>query len=311
MAGMNTVGIPGIPYFGKTHNHIERLIKTSNISYHKSYSSLLELVECEKSKDKIVIIEYNDKEWLSYFRDIKFNYRDGICFIPFYTYDIYETDLKYIAQYKGHMPKLDGNRVGVRYNYCLRQEVINLENNSFILYDLEENERYEVSFDKLYDLETFDIEKLYSYYLDYSRNYEDNLIHKHTEGYHVITRNIAAITNAEKNLRKKYKLNDYINSDVNIYYRDVRNLSEKEYTLKIGIDLCDKPYWERRLDFESFLYCILHSNAVPDNDFKVEWLKLGKSKDIVKYGDSSIKLIFKSYWLPNSKEYKRKSWSRI
>ena len=36
-------------------------IKTSNISYHKSYSSLLELVECEKSKDKIVIIEYNDK----------------------------------------------------------------------------------------------------------------------------------------------------------------------------------------------------------------------------------------------------------
>ena len=311
MGQLNKKGIPGIPYFGVKHNKIETDIKSSKVSFEKEYDSLYELIQEEKGKDKIVLISYNDNEWLSYLRDIKFNYRDGLCFIPFYTYDIKEIDEHYKSSYKGHILKLSDETIGIRYNYCLRQQIVDLEHNSFVLYDLEKECKYQVKFKKWYSFDTFDIDELYQLYIDYLKNFEDNLIHKHTEGYHIVSKNVYAMDNAEKKFREKYKLKEYLQSDVNIYYRDVRNLSEEAVISKFGVDFCDKPYWERKLDFESFLYCILHSGAVPNNDFKLEWNKLGKSKEFIKYGNEKIKLIFKSYWLPNCEKYKRRSWSRI
>ena len=42
----------------------------------------------------------------------------------------------------------------------------------------------------------------------------------------------------------------------------------------------------------------MRSNIIPYDINKDEWNKLGKSKNIFKYGDK-IKLIIKDYWLDN------------
>ena len=116
-------------------------------------------------------------------------------------------------------------------------------------------------------------------------------------------------------MRKLNSLSDYSSTDnaINLNYRDVRNLSQSEYEAKIGINFSNKPYWERLLDFESMLFCILRSEATPDDEkFAEIYARLGKNKQIVKYGNT-IKLIFKDYWLNdfNTAVYQRKTWSRI
>ena len=313
MLYMNKRGIPGIPYFGLNHNEVEEEIIKAPIIMERAFSSLYDCVQTEKSADKIVIVEYDGKEWLTYLRDIRFNYRDKKVFIPFYTFEIQEINKEYQHKYEGHILSLDnGKRIGIRYNYCLREHILDIDSKNYlILYDFKSRQKYRVDFYSYYDFNNFDIEELYQLYIDYCKDYEDSLIYKHTEGYHIISRNVQGMTNYERLFREELGLSDYLNSDVNLFYRDVRNLSEREFTVKLGLDLCNKPYWERRLDFESLLYCIIANGALPEGSFRKEWLKLGKTKDFIKYGDKEVKLIFKSYWLPNFRNYQRKSWSRV
>ena len=116
-------------------------------------------------------------------------------------------------------------------------------------------------------------------------------------------------------LRNKYNLNTYHeehNPNLDADYRDVRYLGAREYEAKIGFIFVDKPYWERLIDFESLLFCIMRQESVPsDLEFREYFLKLGKSKSIVKYGDT-IKLIFKHYWLNRSNiKFSNKTWNRF
>ena len=312
MLYLNKRGIPGIPYFGLENNEVIQEILSAEIADEKEYDSLYNLVQVEKSVDKVVLVEYEGKTWLTYLRDIKFNYRDGFVFVPFYTFDVQIIDVLNREHFKGHLISIDaGLRVGVRYNYCLREERLTLENNFLVLYDVTLKKKYRVSFKKYYSSDTFDMDELYERYISYSKNYENNLIYKHTEGYHIISRNVDGMKNYERVFRKELGLEDYLPSNVNLYYRDVRNLSEADFDVKIGLDMSDKPYWERRYDFESMLFCVIWGNAIPSNEFAEQWRQLGKNKQFIKYGDKVLKLIIKSYWFPNCKDFVRKSWSFV
>lgn len=316
--------IPGIPYFGLETQDIMDKIKTSKISRVIEYNSLYDLIQSEKSPTKLIVIDtntndriYGDNEIsVSYLRDICFNYRDKEIFIPYYIYKIFKTpkeSKKSMKIYKGHLLDL-GDSIGIRYEYKLCSRAINLTYNEIMLYDLEANDLYMVTFNKYYSKSTFNIQELYNNYLAYCCDNEDYKLLKHTEGYHLISKNIEGVKNHERIFRKRFNLNDYQDSSVNFSYRDVRNFTLSEFEAKLGFFDFSKPYWERKLDFESQLYCIMRDNVIPDDtdiEFKEEFKKfMDGKKQHIKYGDE-IKLIFKDYWINYRKSSLNKTWSRV
>lgn len=305
--------IQGIPYFGVDTLKIEEKITNNKIEYTKKYDSLYELIQSEKSSDNVVIIENDKGKWITYIRDINFNYRDKEVYIPYYEYKIHKMEKGNIrSNYKGHLRIVD-DKIEIRHSYTLRKLYISINsNNSMIIYNFRTDEKYKVTFDKYFSEDKFDIDELYNNYLLYSINEEDYKLFKHTEGYHLISKELKGIKNKEKELRNNIGLQHiiYNNTDEFKEYRDVRKFSLESFVKEQGIIDIDKPYWERKLDFESLLFCITNSGAKPSNDFITEWDKLGKTKSYIKYGND-IKLIIKDYWLYNSTIGKKYSWSRI
>lgn len=108
----------GIPYFGEYTQLIEERIKSLEVYDTVKYDSLYELIQSEKSADKIIVVEDSNGVWLTYIRDIKFNYRDKEAYIPYYTYRLYELDEEYRHKYKGHILKTDTG-ISIRYDYKL------------------------------------------------------------------------------------------------------------------------------------------------------------------------------------------------
>ena len=307
------MGILGVPYFGEDTFEIEDKIKSKSISNNKKYNSLYDMIQSEKSDTKIVVIvDSSGNEWYTYLRDIRFNYRDGEVYIPYYTYDI-ETveDVKVDKKNIGHVRQI-GNNAKVRHSYLLHKLVLDLDS-KLTLYDLENNDKYIVSFDRYYSDRYFDIDRLYELYLDSIVKDEDYILLDHVEGYHLIDKSIRGVINYERKIRIENDLPDYSFSNINldIDYRDVRNISSAEYNIKIGFRPIEKNYWERILDFESYIYCVLKSGVTPGEKFKEEWSRLRGKVGIVKYGDRGIKLIIKSYWLPGSDRGSRYTWSRV
>lgn len=308
----------GIPYFGEDTEKVwDTALKTGK-SKKKAYKSLMEFIREEATENKLVII---DGEYLTYLRDIRFNYRDKEILIPYYSYQTFPID-KTRRKRDGHLLLDERNNVILRYNYELRKKVISRgdgredkeEDWILQLYDINSEEHIETVIQhKFYGDDTFSMEELYNRYINACYMQEDYYLNSHVEGYHVITKNIRGITNKERVLRKEFGLEDYKNGTekVELNYRDVRQYREEDIEVKMGLVENKDNYWKRILDFESMLYCIMREEVEPkETELLQEWRKLGVSKDIYKYGDD-IKLIFKSYWRNNYRPIKLRSWSRV
>lgn len=304
--------LDGIPYLGENTYEIEETIKNSVIQYEKDYESLYELINNEVTTNKLVVIDDNNSTFLSYLRDIRFNYRDKVVFIPYFKYKIYEIDKGSTrSNYKGHLILTD-NTIKIRYEYKLSKLDISKENNTLILFDVETLTKYKVSFKNWINDTSIDMNKLYKMYLNSCVEIEDYFILKHTEGYHLIYKKLEGVKNKEKELRQLYNLKA-ISSDGDaesieiLNYRDVRNYTINQMYTQVGMIDTDIPYWKRILDFEMYLFSIIREHLLPDGEFRKEWEKLGKTKEFIKYGDS-IKLIIKDYWLDNIERNKDKTW---
>lgn len=303
--------LKGIPYFGNNTLDIENKIITKNIEYTTEYDSLFDLITAEKSSKNVIIIENSKGVWLTYIRDIQFNYRDKIAFIPYFEYKKHIIDRgNRRSNFKGHIRLLD-NTLEIRYEYKLCKLDINLKNNLFIIYNFDTDKKYRVTFKDYYNRQYFDMDNLYNLYLQYCIREEDFNLFKHIEGYHLITRKLNGITNKEKEIRDSLGLGHY-SKDINnieFNYRDVRSYKLEQFIAIQGLVNINVNYWERKLNFESYLFCITNSDAKPNNYFIEEWNKLGNEKSIIKYGDN-IKLIIKDYWIYGNSIRKHTSWSR-
>lgn len=301
--------IEGIPYFGDNNQSIWEDILKSSIKYNINENSLYDLVNKRINQKCVVVI---DNKWLSWLNDITFNYRDKECYIPYYSFELFETtDTNIRTDNKGHL-LFDGDTLKIRYNYKLEKYNIDINKLSLVIYDLATNEKYMVHTDKWIDECEFSIDKLYELYLDSCYIEDDFIINKHTGGYHYIIKVVDKFFNKECYLRKELGLQHYSSeSELSEDYRDVRNYRYTEVIKLSGFRDTIETYKLRRLRFESYLYCVLRANLKPNKaKFKQEWNKLGKSVDFIKYGDK-IKLIFKSYWLNECKPISKKSWSRV
>lgn len=301
--------IEGIPYFGDDNQSIWRNILESDIKFNIIENSLYDLVIRHINQKCVVVI---DNKWLTWLNDITFNYRDKECYIPYYSFELFEIeDTNIRTDNKGHLI-FDGDTLRIRYNYKLEKYSININNLSLIIYDLDTFEKYEVHTDKWINEKEIDIDKLYNLYLDSCYMEDDFTINKHSGGYHYITKIVDRFFNKECYLRKELGLQHYnIDNEIIKDYRDVRNYKYTEVIKLSGFRDTIEIYKLRRLKFEAYLYCILRTNIKPNKTkFKREWNRLGKSVDFIKYGDN-IKLIIKSYWLNECKPISKKSWSRI
>lgn len=309
----------GIPYFGKGMEEVYHTVDNLDKEHIKTkvYESMYEFIQNEATEKMVVVLKYENKTYLTYLRDIRFNYRDKEIFLPYFTYDTYVTS-KVGKKRDGHVLLNENNNILIRYNYSLRKYIISIGNGindkswNFILYDIESLEFKNIIVKhKFISNKVFNMEDLYKKYISSCYMQEDFYLNNHIEGYHVINKHIRGISNRERRLRHEYGLNDSIENTIDLNYRDVRQYREEDIIIKKGLIENQDNYWKRILDFESLLYCILRENIETDNEqLNKEWRKLGVSRDIYKYGED-VKLIFKSYWKDNYRQIKTKSWSRV
>lgn len=281
--------ITGIPYFGEKTQEITNSILNTNedIIYEKEYDSLYDLILDNIDKHIIVVI---DNKWLTWLNDIVFNYRDKECYIPYYTYDIYWLDdKKYNSNNKGHLI-LNDNKLGIRYNYKYEKYNININDLSLQCINIDKLEKFVVRAKYWINDTNLNIDKLYKLYINSCYKDDDFTFNKHSGGYHYIEKSPKQFKNKEKYYREYLDINTYAyDNEYERDYRDVRNYTYNEVILKHGmLDTIDL-YRERRLRFESYLYCCLREHLLNNLSFK---------NGIYKTGDN-IKLIIKKYWLDN------------
>lgn len=281
--------IKGIPYFGEqTQEIVDSILNIdTDIIYEKKYDSLYDLILSNIDKHIIVVI---DNKWLTWLNDIVFNYRDKECYIPYYTYkEQLITDRTFRTNNKGHLI-LDGDNIRVRYEYSYHKLNITVDNLALDCVDIDTQERLIVRTNNWINEAAVDFDKLHKLYVESSYKDDDFIMNKHAGGYHYITLSPKEFVNRERKLREQYNLSDY--SEDFYYIKDYRDVRQYKYEEVIRINgLLDniELYRERRLKFESYLYCCLRKGLFNNIQFKKHIYKVGKE----------IKLIIKDYWLDN------------
>lgn len=288
--------IQGIPFFGEQHNELAKLILNARATSHIDYLTVFDMIKAEAFKHTVVII---DNKWFTWLHDIRFNYRDDIVELPYFTYEIYETEMRQNqTDNKGHLILDKENKtVLLRHNYNLQMLSITPDT-ELTLVDLSDLSKYTVKASKWY-YSIFDINDLYIKYINSAYYDFDELLEKHIGGYHYITRQFKGFVNAEHKKRNMLELNSYkekmiIPED----YRDVRQYRRQELFGDTFIETVI-PYKFRRLLFDSMLCCIIKQHSVTtDPVFNFRYSRLSKEQCILSYtpDNCSVPLIFKSYW---------------
>lgn len=297
-----------IPYFGKNSNDIMLHINKAEIE-DTIETDLYSFVINNISNDIVFVFEDYVYAWVS---DIKFNYRDKECYIPYYKFDLYY-DTDRLNDNNGHLIIKDNKRY-IRYNFDLATCKI-LLNTYYICYSVSQQKKFKIIFNRYYT-GLFSINTLYKLYINSCYSDDNYLVVKHEGGYHYINKKTDSYKNLEGILRVKYDLREYKNKEY-IDYRDVREYKYIELVDKLGLIENSEIYKIRRLRFESYLYCNLREENQPMDYDKDEWNKLGKTYDYIKYygyDKQVIPLFIKSYWLNDNlvtKKVKNKTYMRL
>lgn len=281
--------IKGIPYFGEqTQELMNYILHTDFDSVPVArYKNLYEVVQDSVNDEVIVVI---DNKWVTWLNDIVFNYRDKECYIPYYSYKEYLIeDRVFKTNNKGHLILTDD---GLKIRYEYKYNKINITDGKVRLHcvDMLTLDKLVIATDGWADDDSIDLDKLYRLYINSCYKDDDFLINKHAGGYHYIDKSIKSFNNKEKKLREQYDLSDY--SEDFYYIKDYRDVRQYKYEEVIKLNgLLDniELYRERRLRFESYLYCCLRAGLFNDIQFKKHIYKVGKE----------LKLIIKDYWLDN------------
>ena len=291
--------IEGIPYFGENNNEITEAILNADYTKVIDCESMYAFIT-DNINNKIIVVIGDRLTWLN---DIKFNYRDKECFIPYYDFKVAECE--YRTSNKGHLIKKE-NKTYLRYEYKLEKFRISFDENPVVLrcYNLDTEGSFQISLKKwIKNEEEIDFEKLYKLYVESSYIEDNFLVNKHAGGYHYIMRSPDnKFKNIERKIREEYELNAYSpEHKIEREYRDVRNYKYSEVLIKYGLLESTELYRERRLRFESYLYSLIHGGKLNDIKFK---------NGIHKIGTGDIKLIIKDYWILD-KDRPIKTWTRV
>lgn len=266
----------------------------------------MDLAQVIRNKPEQLVLVIDNK-WVQWLKDIKFDYKHKQVFIPYFKYEQFKQPegKRYRSDNNGHLLLNNDGTVNIRYNYSLHREAIEIGSELNIV-DIETFQATTYKVVGWTQRKVFQIQELYSLYKNQAWLPCETT---HEKGYHYIQKQPKEFRNVEKQLRKLYKLDDYL-EHINQYdYRDVRQI--KDITYKNNFE---EQYKIRRMAFESQLYCLLRQidEIRFEEDFSLE--QLGKQVDYIKYGKEP-QLIFKSYWLDEENNKKQiqirlQSWYR-
>ena len=306
--GNYTRNIKSIPYLGKENNIIKEYMLNKCIES-EIYINLYDFLNSENIHSKLVIV---DNKWLTWLDDIVFNYRDKKCYIHYWKYDIMPLDENLVKRDSFQYLIEKNGTFYLRYNYEYCKIDLNI-GSELVIYDLHIDSKYKVIIKDWLSEKVFNIEKLYKLYIE-SCFYDDIITKDREYGRYYIDKFSKKLSNRELKLRRDLLIDTFKDNNSLVHerdFRDVRNYKIEEIWSKYGmIDTIDS-YKNRRLKFDSYLYCILRAD-IPSNDsyFNDEISKLKKGKHVIKYGEN-IKLLFKDYWFNNIEIKKYQTWMRL
>ena len=308
--------IKAIPYFGKNNNDVSKYIIEKEPESDIIETDIYSFINNNINPDNTLVVIIDNK-YFTYLDDIQFNYRDHKIVLPYWKYELHKVteqdDITIKRDIFQYIIKDESENFYIRHNYNY-QELMIQPGVILTLFDLKVDKKFKVKFTALTTLKSFDIDKLYKLYIESAYTDYENILSERIKGYYFIDKVTKRLYNRELKLRRELELEtfsqDYSPNQLKDY-RDVRNYKQEEIVIKYGLVESLENYRERRLRFESLLYCVMNDNLLSnDEQFNKELVKLGKTKDIIKYGNN-IKLIFKSYWLKEYKPIKYKTWLKV
>ena len=296
-----------IPYLGTENNNIIEYVLNKKLDS-KIETNLYDLINNKDIHSMLVVI---NGKWLVWLDDIRCNYRDKKCYIPYWKYDIIPLDKNLVKRDIFQYLICKDDTFYLRYNYTYEELKIEL-GTDIVIYNTKTEKKNSFKIKEYLNEKEWSIEKLYKLYID-SSYYDENLLEYKDKGRYFIDKFSTKLGNRELRLRSNLALNTFKNNnhlDKDKDYRDVRNYKLEEIYIKYGMIDSTENYKSRRLKFDSYLYCIMRSNKNCSNkEFNNKFTKLSTDTDIIKYGDK-LKLIFKGYWKNDINIKNNKTWLR-
>lgn len=300
--------VQGIPFLGENNFEKKQSILNRKIDRYENISVYKLFYNINKKENLIVI----DNKYLTWLDDTIFNYRDKKCYIQYFSYETFKTNLNVHIKYKpdNHLDYDNESKILIRHNFSLNKLYINL-GIKLNVYNINTDMLTEYTLDKWID-EDFDINKIYDLYLDYCYYDANTNFSCHDSGYTYISKRFEGIYNKDRELRYKFMLDTWHNKFIlqEKDYRDTRIYKYFTYIDKIkntDIIISDKEFRYRRLNFEVYLYCCLRSQKRPIN-IDNKWDKLGKSLSYVKIEHRKIPMFIKCEWLDNNELEVNTTW---
>ena len=299
----------GIPFFGEQNKSIQETILSSNCNkvVNISLYDLAQLALLHK-KNYVVVIGAKYLTWLD---DIVFDYVHKCCYIQYYSYmeyvtDIYLAEKSFADRTKVHIKTDSEGRIVVRFNYNTEKEPIAI-GFSLLVYSLQDNclTKYIIC---SYCNMDFQLKTLYNLYLnscyfDYKGAFTEN-----ESGYTYITKQFTGFSNQELLYRRKLNLPNYLDDEIPSDYCDVRQYDYWYYIDKYkNVTISKELYKYRRLAFESYLFCCIRAGLTPTDEPR--WNKLGKSLSYIKIKDT-VPFFVKQEWLDDY-NVSKKTWRRV
>lgn len=343
----------GVPFWGKeTFSDIRQLTQDSfpvvslkdfsalacSRGYYADITDMYHLFEALSLQDYLIafpntlstlssdpeVLKYLPPFFVTWSRDVRFNYRDRLVFIPVYYYDIALTIRQIPDESSVVLDVVDSwmeegsskrfGKIAVKHSFIYHQHVIDDRDTGFreeylLLYNPTTKHKCKLYIKDLpyFSDATFSLTQLYERYINAAYIYSENFDFDWTK--YLRIKNTKA-PNEEQKLRKSLKFPDYANPFKDIGYKDVRQYPfEVLYGRPMRLD-SDQPYWRRILEFEAYLYCAFAQGVPPE---ETDWVRpfneLGKSKRTLSFGDS-YPLILK-YYYKNNPSLRKKTYERF
>lgn len=250
-----------------------------------------------------------NKNFLTWCKDVRFNYRDGELFIPYYTYDTVDVpynnknDLKFVDM-------VEEGTMRLSYEYGIKKYVLHKSkgvdevdctlDSIFVLYDKDEHATYSLELLDLplIDSIVFSLDELLDLYKEACYAEVNSLQFASDETYFKL--NGKHVDRVGKVKRAYYHLPLYKSKFTPLKYTDLRMYSYRE--LKGVVEPENPvPHWERTMLFESLLYSVFACQLEPkDHPNKDAFIQLGITLRHVKIGSGEPSLILKHYYKNNS-----------
>lgn len=274
------------------------------------------LVELAKT-DYLYVVqdEYDNQTYVSWCRDIRFNYRDRILYIPYYSYATFDYEFKSNKKY-ATLDYITDTTVRIKHSVALRQCIIDnrvtkSRNKELYVFDRVRHKVFCIGIENLPYLSSTDwkMSKLFNLYLDYV--YKDNKGNK--DGSSLYYQKIGGKReNKESYLRAKLGLPNYAGNYEEMIYRDFPLYDYAIYQSENAQVMSGKPYWLRRGLFEGYLYCAFASNLpVHELEYRDALAQLGTTRRTYKVCNDNVSMVLKYYYKDDYAPFVRKSYERF